>query len=258
MLYKRLEALGSRLMEMAELTRSMLDDSLKALEILDVDLATRVADVDELLVNQMETWNLEEAIHVITLFQPMGKNVRQLVAVILINRDLERIADHAQNIANHARYLASPEGEPESGAACATLGVIELPRELLNMGEMARKMVADSLRAYNDEDEELAKRVIAGDAELNDLTARTVRILLGRMSGGCSDGESGDGPGLTETCWRLALVARNLERVGDHATNIAESVLFVVESHLHLHHKHEIAKELARMKEKKRRPRGDG
>src|SRR4030042_4263933 len=100
---------------MADLTRSMLDDSLKALEALDTDLATRVADADELLVNQMETWNLEEAIHVITLFQPMGKNVRLLVAIILINRDLERIADHAENIANHARYLASPEPQPGSG-----------------------------------------------------------------------------------------------------------------------------------------------
>jgi len=257
MLIKRLEALNERLMEMADLTCSMLDGSLKALQTLDTDLATRVADSDEPLTNQMETWNLEEAIHVITLFQPMGKNVRLLVAVILINRDLERIADHAQNIANHARYLAAPEGEPESGAA-APLGAIELPRELLEMADIARKMVADSLKSYTDEDEELAKRVIAGDAVLNDLTARTVRILLGRMSAGCLDGDSHDGPGLTETCWRLALVARNLERVGDHATNIAESVLFVVESHLHLHHKHEIAKEIEEMKRKKRRSRGDG
>jgi phosphate transport system protein len=248
MLIKRLEALNERLMEMADLTRSMLDDSLKSLDTLDADLAARVADTDELLVNQMETWNLEEAIHVITLFQPMGKNVRHLVAVILINRDLERIADHAQNIANHARYLASPEGEPGPGA-------VQLPPELQTMGEMARKMVADSLKSYSDEDEELAKRVIAGDAELNDLTARTVRILLGRTRGACGEGEPGDGPELTEACWRLALVARNLERVGDHATNIAESVLFVVESHLHLHHKHEIAKELEAMR-KKRRPQG--
>jgi phosphate transport system protein len=258
MLIKRLEALNERLMEMADLTRSMLDDSLKALQTLDTDLATRVVDSDEPLTNQMEIWNLEEAIHVITLFQPMGKNVRLLVAVILINRDLERIADHAQNIANHARYLAAPEGESESGAAPAAPGALEMPRELLEMADIARKMVADSLKSYTDEDEELAKRVIAGDAVLNDLTARTVRILLGRMSGGCRDGESHDGPELTETCWRLALVARNLERVGDHATNIAESVLFVVESHLHLHHKHEIARELEAMKKKKRRSRGDG
>ena len=125
------------------------------------------------------------------------------------------------------------------------------------MGEMARKMVADSLRAYTDEDEGLAKRVIAGDEELNDLTARTVRLLIGRMSGGSCDPETGDGLGITEACWRLALIARNLERVGDHATNIAESVLFVVESHLHLHHKHEIAEELEAMRKKGRRSRGE-
>jgi len=246
MLFKRLEALTERLMEMADLTRSMLEGSLKALETLDVDLATRIADVDEPLVNQMETWNLEEAIHVITLFQPMGKNVRQLVAIILINRDLERIADHAQNIATHTRFLAE---QPR----------IEMPDKLRAMGEAALKMFCDSLKSFTEESEELAKRVIVGDDELDELTRETVREILGKMSHTPGVEEEGSAEcELTEGYWRLALCARNLERVGDHATNIAESVLFVVESHLHLHHEHEIAKELARMREKKRRLRGDG
>jgi phosphate transport system protein len=237
MLEKRLKALVEKLFEMADLTRSMLKNSLRALETRNAGLAAKVGDVDELIVNQMETWNLEEAIRVITLFQPMGKNVRQLVAAILINRDLERVADHAQNIADHARHLV---GHPD----------IETPPELLSMGGMALKMLDDGLRSYTEEDEELAKEVIGSDEELNEATKATVRILLGRMSHACREADDGEFEDcrLTEGLWRLALCARNLERVGDHATNIAESVLFVVESHLHLHHKHEIAKELAKAK----------
>jgi len=241
MLQKRLDALVEKLFEMADLTRSMLGNSLKALETRDADLAARVGDVDELVVNQMETWNLEEALRVITLFQPMGRNIRQLVAAILINRDLERIADHAQNIADHARYLT---GQPD----------VEAPTELMTMGGMALKMVNESLQAYTEEDEELAKRVIVSDEELNELTRQTVRLLLGRMSHTyCKTEEECPELELTEGLWRLALCARNLERVGDHATNIAESVLFVVKSHLHLHHKYEIARELAKSKRGKKK-----
>ncbi|HDR06630.1 MAG TPA: phosphate signaling complex protein PhoU [Candidatus Coatesbacteria bacterium] len=234
MLAERLQILSERLGEMAELVRSMLYNALAALETRNIGLAERIV-VDELAVNRMETANLEEAVHVIALFQPMGKNIRQLVAVILVNRDLERIADHAQNIECHARFLA---GQPPTPA----------PPELAVMEELARKMLADSLRAYEEQDEELAKLVIAGDEELNELTKKTVRGLLVQMA------QAGSRPGaeeLMECYWRLALVARNLERVGDHATNIAESVLFVVESHLHLHHKQEIAKELAAMKRRR-------
>jgi len=226
MLKKRLTALKNQLREMADLCRKMVEDAIHALENHDVELARKISKDDEIIVNQMETWNLEETVRVIALFQPNSKDLRKLVAAILINRDLERVGDHAENIADHALYLAD---HPETA----------IPEELKELAGRALSQLDEALTANDNGDEELARRVIVDDLELNRMTGIVIEGLQTSMNDNCSD------PSCSKEPWmRLILVARHLERIGDHATNIAESVLFVVESHLHLHRKHDIAREL--------------
>ncbi len=226
MLKKRLTALNDQLREMAALCRKMVEDSIRALEERDTELARCVSERDEVTMNQMETWNLEEAVRVIALFQPNSKDLRRLVAAILINRDLERVGDHAENISDHAVYLSD---HPET----------TIPEDLKELAGCALNQLEEALRANDNGDEELARRVMVGDLELNRMTGIVIEELQTSMNVNCAD------PACSKEPWmRLILVARHLERIGDHATNIAESVLFVVESHLHLHRKHDVAREL--------------
>lgn len=233
MLEKRIQNLDDQLKEMAGHVRQMIEKAVKAVKDKDLKRISEVNEADEVLANQMETWNLEEAVRVIALFQPMGENIRRLITIVLTNRDLERIGDHATNIAGHARFLAENDHD-------------RIPAGINAMAEVALLMVDHSIQAYKSGDEELAKRVIYRDNELNRLTKQTIGHLLKVLATNCDDPEC-DEVLETEILWRQAMICRNLERVGDHATNIAESVLFVVESHLHLHHKREIAEEIRRL-----------
>ncbi len=230
MIEKRIAALDKQLKEMAALARTMLDKAVRSIGDMNLERINEVTEEDEVVANQMETWNLEEAVRVIALFQPMGEHLRRLVAIILHNRDLERIADHAENICKHCRYLAEHQ-------------LNGVPENITRLTDLAMKQFDDAVETYTSGDEELAKRVIYNDAELNELTKQTISLVLKQMATRCTDPDCDDAA-TAETYWRLSMIARNLERIGDHATNIAESVLFVVESHLHLHHKKEIAEEI--------------
>jgi len=222
MLHDELNKLNENLVKMAGLTRSMVDRSILALQERDEKLAREILEVDEVAVNQLEIDNLEDSIKVIARFQPTATDLRMLIAGIFINRDLERIADHAENIAEHAIFLSSlPDTKPS--------------KDFAQMAQMGMKMLDESIQAVLNGDEELAKRVIAEDSQMNALTDKVVGELVEEMAGDIQTTEQG---------LKLILVARNLERIADMTTNIAESVLFVVESKIYLHRKKDVAKEL--------------
>lgn len=222
MLHDELNKLNEKLVKMAGLTRSMVDRSILALQERDEKLAREILEVDEVAVNQLEIDNLEDSIKVIARFQPTATDLRMLIAGIFINRDLERIADHAENIAEFAIFFSK-------------LANIKTPPYLVKMAQMGMKMLDESIQALLNGDEELAKRVIAEDSQMNALTDKVVGELVGEMAGDIQTTEQG---------LKLILVARNLERIADMTTNIAESVLFVVESKIYLHRKKDVAKEL--------------
>jgi phosphate transport system protein len=134
-----------------------------------------------------------------------------------INADLERIGDQAVNIAEQAvRILAHPPLKP----------IIDLPR----MAEIAERMTRESLDAFVRKDAKLARSILARDDEVDQLKDQVFRVLLTYMMAD---------PGTIERALGLILVSRHLERIADHATNIAEDVIFVVEAKDVRHHHEE-------------------
>jgi phosphate transport system protein len=142
------------------------------------------------------------------LYQPVAVDLRTIVSAIKINADLERVGDLAVNIGEAAqRYLLHPPVKP----------LIDLPR----MGELALKMLREALDAFVSREVSLAQAVLRQDDWLDALKNQIFRELLTYMLGD---------PRTIEPAVDLVLVSRHLERVGDHATNIAEDVIFIVEA----------------------------
>ncbi|ODS56036.1 MAG: phosphate transport system regulatory protein PhoU [Acidobacteria bacterium SCN 69-37] len=150
----------------------------------------------------------------LALHQPMATDLRAIVAALKINTDLERVADLAVNIA-------------EAGVGYLTHAPVNELIDILRMSTIAQEMLRDALDAYVGGDVALAQQVIGRDDELDDLKGRVFRELLGYMLRDQSTVE----PSLD-----LVLVSRHLERVGDHATNIAEDVIFLVSARDIRHH----------------------
>jgi phosphate transport system protein len=144
----------------------------------------------------------------IALYQPVAIDLRTVVSALKINTDLERVGDFAVNIGEVAeRYLRHPPVKP----------LIDLPR----MGELALKMLREALDAFVSRDVSLAQAVLRQDDWLDALNDQIFRDVLTYMLGDSRTIE----PGID-----LILMSRHLERVGDHATNIAEDVIFIVEA----------------------------
>jgi phosphate transport system protein len=147
-------------------------------------------------------------LHALALHQPVAVDLRTVVSIIKINADLERVGDFAVNIGEAAqRYFLHPPVKP----------LIDLPR----MGDLALKMLHDALEAFVSRDVRLAQSVLRQDDWLDGLKNQIFRELLTYMLGE---------PRTIEPGIELILIARHLERVGDHATNIAEDVIFIVEA----------------------------
>jgi phosphate transport system protein len=222
MIEERIRELNERLVVMLTTARNMVERSVRALVEKDEDLAHQVIERDEVELNQMEIENMEETVNIIALYQPTATNLRMLVTAIVINRDMERMGDHAVNVAEFALYLIPrPQLKP----------LVDIPK----MAEAVMRMLDDSLRSMLKGDEELAKEVILADAEVNRLDRQVLQDVIGYM---------GKDPASLERGTRLILISQNLERIGDLATNIAESVLYVTESKLYLHRKKDIIREL--------------
>jgi phosphate transport system protein len=151
------------------------------------------------------------------LQQPMASDLRLITAAMKINADLERIGDQAVNIAENAnKLLSQPPLRP----------LLDLPR----MADIAQQMTRDSLDAFVQRDCALARRVLERDDEVDQLKDQNFRVLLTYMMAD---------PGTIERALGLILISRNLERIADHATNIAEDVIFLVEAKDVRHHHEE-------------------
>jgi phosphate transport system protein len=146
------------------------------------------------------------AFRLLALHQPVASDLRVIVAAIKINSDLERVGDMAVNIAEAAhRYLARPPVKP----------LLDLPR----MADIAQTMLRDALDAFVRRDVALAQSVLDRDDTLDNLKMQIFRELLTYML---------QDPTTIEGALELILISRHLERIGDHATNIAEDIIFVV------------------------------
>src|ERR1700722_8399341 len=164
---------------------------------------------EESAINDLQMEIDDRVMQLLALHQLMAADLRFVLAVARINNDLERIADQAVNMAQSAkRILRHPRVKP----------YVDLPR----MSEMAEAMVRDSLNAVVRRDMELARSVLVRDDQVDNLRDQIFRELLSYMMGDSA---------VVFQAFELILVAKNLERVADHATNIAEDVIYMVEGH---------------------------
>jgi phosphate transport system protein len=200
-----LQTVRERLLAMGSVAEAMIQKSVRALVDRDESLVQVVLGHEE----QMDLLCIEiddRCFTLLALQQPMASDLRFLVASIKINSDLERIADQAVSIALRARVLiAQPEVKP----------LIDIPR----MANLAQSMVQRSLDAFVRRDPELARRVIEADDEVDSLRDQVFRELLTYMMADTAT---------IPRALALILISRNLERIADHATNIAEDVIYIV------------------------------
>ncbi|MGH9685330.1 MAG: phosphate signaling complex protein PhoU [Candidatus Acidiferrales bacterium] len=200
-----LAELKERLLWMAGLAERAVHQAVQAVFQKDADLATRVLD-EEGAINDMQIEIDDRVMQLVALQQPMAVDLRFILSASRINNDLERIGDQAVNIAQSAlRILRHPQVKP----------YVDLPR----MSELAEGMVRDSLNALVRRDADLAKSVLIRDDEVDHFRDQIFRELLTYMM---------ENSAVVFPAFELALVTKNLERIGDHATNIAEDVIYMV------------------------------
>jgi phosphate transport system protein len=202
-----LERVKQRLLTMAGLVEDHMRMAVSALVARDND---RLADViaGDARINALQIEIDDLCFTLLALHQPVAVDLRTIVSVLKINADLERVGDLAVNIGEAGqRYLRHPPVKP----------LIDVPR----MGELALRMLREAIDAFVTSDVALAKGVLSQDDWLDALKNQIFRELLTFMLGD---------PRIVEPSVELILISRHLERVGDHATNVAEDVIFIVEA----------------------------
>jgi phosphate transport system protein len=201
-----LETLGRRIAEMGGIAEKMLAEAMDALAAFDVALAQRVVLTDPRL-DALQREIEESAILTIAKRQPLAVDLRECIAAIRISGDLERVGDLAKNIAKRTVKI---------------VGEARVPRAIIglkSMHDVAALQLKDALDAYAQRDVERARAVWSNDVELDALEDSVFRDLLTFMM---------EDPRNISFCTHLLFCSKNLERIGDHTTNISETVVYLV------------------------------
>ncbi|HDO36774.1 MAG TPA: phosphate signaling complex protein PhoU [Nitrospirae bacterium] len=209
---EELKRLKEMLLKMAALVEVSIKGSIRSLVDRDSDLAREVIEKDH-TINSFDVRIDEECIKLLALKQPMGKDLRFITTAMKITTDLERIADNSVNIAERAIELnEEPTLKP----------YIDIPR----MREIAQGMVRDAIDAFVNEDKKLAMDVIMRDDEVDDLNGMVLKELMFIMT---------QDPATVSRAMKVSYVSKYLERIADHATNVAEMVIYMVEGKIVRH-----------------------
>ena len=201
-----LDRLKESLVRMAGLAEEQVDTAVRSLLDRDVDLAERVIERDP-EVDELEVSIDNQAISLLALQQPMARDLRFITMAMKISNDLERVGDHAVNIAHALGYIVEAPPLPQ------------LP-ELEEMTGIATEMLNDALSSFVQADSDLARSIGVRDDRVDELHENVFRIVLTHMM---------EDPRKIGSGIDMILVSRNLERIADLATNIAEDVVFMVE-----------------------------
>jgi len=215
---QELQSLKELLLMMGGRTEAIVRKSIESLRRRDPALAEQVF-ADDRAIDRLEIDVEERCIRLLALQQPLASDLRFITAALKISNDLERAGDHAVNIAGGAQRLAgTPDAKPR----------VDIPR----MADCAVGMLHESLDAFVRRDAESARRLVRRDDEVDELNRQMFRDLLGSMI---------EDPSTIPRAMELVLVARNLERIADLATNVAEEVVFIAEARIIKHHADESA-----------------
>lgn len=218
--HEQLAQLKQRLLDMSDLATSLLDLSVDALLSRDAGMAEAVLSGDREL-DSMELELEDSAINLLATQQPMARDLRFIISSIKVTNDLERVGDHAVNIAQSAMRLS------------ATSMVVTPDHEIADMARRARQMLRDSITAFVRADGVLGREVCRADDEVDAMHNSLFRILVTHMME--------DARTITPSL-ELLLVSRNLERVADLATNIGEDAVFLAEGKQIKHHSEDLAR----------------
>lgn len=209
---EELEGLKSRLVDMAGRTEEAVRTAVDAFLQRDEEPAQKVIDSDH-LIDQIEMDIDESVIQLLALQQPMASDLRFITMAMKISNDLERMGDHAVNIAKEVkRLLRHPR-------------IAAVP-EIDEMARISTKMLSDVLDSFIREDAALARDVVRRDDIVDDLHSNMFRILLTLMM---------ENPRTIGPCMETLMVSRNLERIADLTTNVAEDVVYMVEARVIKH-----------------------
>ena len=209
---EELSDLKTKLLRMAGLAEDQIDKALTALVTRDSTLACQVIERDH-AVNALDVEIDEDSIRLLALHQPAARDLRLVTTAMKIATELERISDLAENVCERAIELnEEPQLKP----------YIDIPM----MGNLARKMVKESIDAFVKDDAMLARKVLSDDDYVDDLMEQLFRELLSFML---------EDTRTISRAIRLSFIAKYLERMGDHATNIAELVVYLVEGKIIRH-----------------------
>lgn len=215
MLEERIQRLRAEILEFAYLVQAMIEKSIEGLVKRDKEVLEEVIEKDEPKANEKEILIDELCIATIAQFQPVARDLRMILMTFGMNTDLERIGDHAVNIAENSLFLIErPPVKP----------LIDIPR----MAEISSKMLKDSVEAFTREDVKLARSVCERDDLVDALMQQILRELITYM---------GEEPKVIDRAIRLITIARNLERIADLSTNLSEDVIYMVEGKIIKHHK---------------------
>ncbi len=203
---EELRSLSDRVLHMGGLAEHMLADSVRALDTQDVELAARII-AEDARVDAIEAEIEESAVLVIARRQPVAVDLRAVISSMRIAHDIERIGDLAKNISKRVTAI----GDDTTS--------LRLSSGLKHMVELTLAQIKDALDAYVEQDAEKAMRVRGNDDAIDALYTALFRELLTYMM---------EDPRNISPCTHLLFCAKNIERVGDHATNIAETVYYLV------------------------------
>jgi len=214
---KELEQLQGLMVKMAGLVEESIENSIIALKKQDIELARQVYESDD-TIDDLEVKIEKICINLIARQQPLAKDLRAISTALKVITDMERIADQAADISELTIRMAEMK---------YIKPIVDIPI----MADLAKKMVIKSIDAYIKQDITLAKEVCDADDEVDDMFSRIVLELINIMK---------NNPETVEQATDFMFVVKYLERIGDHATNIAEWVVFnVTGSHEHLARKND-------------------
>lgn len=201
---KELEKIHSIIMRMAGLTETQLSHAIEALCSMNIDLAKKVRQSDQ-LIDDMEVDIGNEVVRLIALRQPVADDLRSAVASLKIASELERVGDLAKNIAKRSIAISSARNFSSFGST-------------LRMSKTVQNIFKDAIDAFVNSDVNRAIEVWHRDGEVDEMHTSLFRELLTLMAGN---------PDSTTACTHMLFIVKNLERIGDHATNISEIAHFL-------------------------------
>jgi phosphate transport system protein len=209
---KELEKIKKQILSLGAMVEERMRKAFRAINEGDMDVAETVIKSDW-EIDEKEVEVEEECLKILALYQPVAVDLRFLIAVIKINNDLERIADEAVNIAQRVTNIL---GKQSNGFLI----------DYTEMSEIVENMLKNSLDALVNLDVDLAFKVVALDDNVDDLHKNTYDIIKREML---------ETPDQAGALINLYLISRHLERIADHATNIAEEVIYLVEGEIVRH-----------------------